>query len=146
MHYKIPTMQTLTLQNRNNLKINTDLHTPSNSSKGLTILLHGLGGFRTQPHMQTLVQAFLKTTTSSSTSTQPTPSAIAEEDTKTQPCKGITKTSKTSSPEPRPKVGSSPHSSSQAIASEDMQSRVMPKNTQKKSKLYSLLQMSYPEN
>lgn len=52
-------MQTLTLQNRLGLPITTSLLTPSNPPRGLAILLHGLGGFRTQKHMQTIAETFL---------------------------------------------------------------------------------------
>jgi alpha/beta superfamily hydrolase len=51
-------MQKLNLQNRKEQNIFGELNIPEGSIKGVCIVQHGYGGFKEQPYMQRLAQAF----------------------------------------------------------------------------------------
>jgi len=51
-------MKKFTLQNRKNQNITGELKTPQGDIQGVCIVQHGYGGFKEQPYMQQLAQAF----------------------------------------------------------------------------------------
>lgn len=53
-------MQKLTLQNRKGLKIVGELETPNQEPKGTCIVQHGYSGFKEQPHVIAMKNAFLE--------------------------------------------------------------------------------------
>lgn len=52
-------MEKITIKNRKGQKIAVILE-ESENSKGLVFVMHGLGGFKEQPHIETFADAFKK--------------------------------------------------------------------------------------